>query len=140
MNEITKITQLSKGERFLFSTTSGEHIKMETGEFKDINRIGKKTLETFKNANNIKKQDHFMRLHIDEGANLTELIPIIYKMKLFLDTYKPKEKIRYGIVLSRLDDSEFIEYFRKRLKENNITKQSNIIKVYDDMRNYLAKQ
>ncbi|MEI7557740.1 MAG: hypothetical protein WCJ45_02660 [bacterium] len=81
-----------------------------------------------------------MRLHRDIGVDLSEMTEILYKMKVFLDTYKPKEKIRYCIALGRLQNSEFIEYFRKRLQENQKDKTSNIIKVYDETRNYLAKQ
>ena len=45
--------KLSKGERFIFDTSTGKHIKMDIGEIKDLNRINKKELEYFKNINNI---------------------------------------------------------------------------------------
>ncbi|MEI6672549.1 MAG: hypothetical protein WCL02_04295 [bacterium] len=61
-------------------------------------------------------------------------------MKIFLDTYIPRDKIRYTIIVSWLRNSEFIEYYRKRLKDNKIIKPSNIIKIYDETKNYLAKQ
>lgn len=61
-------------------------------------------------------------------------------MKIFLDIYKPKEKIKFAFLVSRLQDSEFVEYFRKRLKNNDSNKSSNIIKIYDELKNYLAKQ
>lgn len=140
VNEMEKIGKLSRGARFLFDTSTGKHIKMDREEFRDINWLNKKELETFKKVNNIKKQDMYIRLHIDQWANFGELTDILYKMKIFLDTYIPRDKIRYTIIVSWLRNSEFIEYYRKRLKDNKIIKPSNIIKIYDETKNYLAKQ